>query len=157
DRKVALCISIAALAALPCVFGAGPLIDWAGRRLGAAIIFGLTALGVFGAYTLHGAFLLTVMLVLGIFGASAVLSVLYAYTVELFPTELRGAAFAWSNNLIGRVGYVLSPIAVGAAAGQWGWGLAVRGTALFPILALILILWLLPETKAMELEETSRL
>ncbi|HEY3235517.1 MAG TPA: MFS transporter [Polyangiaceae bacterium] len=156
DAQVASCISVGAVAALPGVFFAGPLIDRAGRRMGAVIIFGLTAIGVFGAYTLHGTALLTLMLAFGIFGISAVLAVLNAYTTELFPTELRGAAFAWSNNLLGRVGYVLSPLAIGVAAGRWGWGSSLRVTAVFPVLALVLILWLLPETKARELEETAR-
>jgi putative MFS transporter len=95
--------------------------------------------------------------VFGIFGASGVLPVLNAYNAELFPTEYRGDAFAWSNNLIGRIGYVLSPMAVGLAAQSVGWGAAVRVTAVFPLIAVLLIFVLLPETKQRELEETAAL
>lgn len=155
DADVGKAISIAAVAAMPLVFYVGRLLDRVGRRLGAVIIFGLSAAGVFCSYTLRGQWTLTFCLVFAIFGVSGVLPVLNAYTAELFPTELRGDAFAWSNNLIGRIGYVLSPALVGFAAGQVGWGPAVRVTAVFPILALLLILWLLPETSSRELEETA--
>ena len=84
------------------------------------------------------------------------IEVLNAYNTELFPTHLRGDAFAWSNNILGRIGYVLAPWAVGSAAKAFGYGPAVAVTAIGPILALILIVWLLPETKGKELEETSR-
>jgi putative MFS transporter len=157
DGQVGLAITIAALVAMPLVFLSGKVLDVIGRRPGAAIIYGLTATGVFSAYTLHDRWALTFALMLGIFGASAFLPVLNAYTTELFPTDLRADAFAWSNNLVGRIGYVASPAVVGWFAHQVGWGSAVRVTALFPLLALALILWLLPETRARELEETAAL
>ncbi|MBI4706003.1 MAG: MFS transporter [Deltaproteobacteria bacterium] len=157
DAQVGLAITVAALVSMPMVFYAGTLLDRIGRRPGAAVIFGLTAFGVFGSYTAREPWLLTAALVLGIFGASAVLPVLNAYTTELFPTALRGAAFAWSNNLLGRIGYVLSPLAIGLAAGRVGWGTSLRATALAPIVALVLIFALLPETRHKELEQTAAL
>lgn len=155
--QVGLRIAIAAVAAMPLVFGVGKLLDVVGRRLGAVIVFVLGAGGAFLSYTLHSPLALTIALVFGIFGASAVLPVLNAFTTELFPTDLRGDAFAWANNLIGRIGYVASPAVVGWIAHQVGWGPAVRWTAVFPILALILILRVLPETRGRELEETASL
>jgi MFS transporter, putative metabolite:H+ symporter len=157
DADVGRAIAIAAVVSMPLVFYVGRFLDVVGRRIGAVIIFGLSSAGVFFCYTLHGYTAITVALVFGIFGASAVLPVLNAYTAELFPTDLRGDAFAWSNNLIGRIGYVLSPAVVGYAAGQVGWGAAVRVTAIFPLIAVALIVWLLPETKSRELEETAAL
>ena len=155
DGQVSLSITIAAVGSMPLTFLAGKLLDVIGRRPGAAVIYLLTAVGVACSYSLYGRWPLTFALALGIFGATAVLPVLNAYTSELFPTDLRGDAFAWSNNLLGRIGYVLSPIAVGQAAVHVGWGPAVSATAVFPLVALGLILWLLPETKGRELEETS--
>ncbi len=157
DADVGGAIALAAVASMPLVFYAGKLIDVIGRHFGALVIFGLGAAGVFFSYTLHGRWPLTAALVFGIFGASGVLPVLNAYNAELFPTEYRGDAFAWSNNLIGRVGYVLSPMAVGLAAESVGWGTAVRATAVFPLIAVVLIFVLLPETKRRELEETAAL
>ncbi|MBX3181870.1 MAG: MFS transporter [Polyangiaceae bacterium] len=149
-------ITLAALVSMPMVFGAGVLLDVIGRRAGGAVIFVLGAVGVYGCYTLEGFWPLTLCLILGIFGASAVPPVLNAFTTELFPTTLRGDAFAWSNNLLGRLGYVLSPFVVGAAAERVGWGPAVSATAAFQLAALVLIFLWLPETKGRELEETAR-
>lgn len=155
DGQVGLAITIAAVGAMPMVFLAGPFMDRVGRRPGAVVIFVVTSLGIMGAYGLESRWAITAALVLAIFGASAVLPVLNAYNTELFPTELRGDAIAWSNNLIGRIGYVASPAIVGVIAERTGWGFAVRCTAIFPFIALGLILAFLPETRARELEETA--
>jgi MFS transporter, putative metabolite:H+ symporter len=156
DGQVGLSITIAAVGSMPLVFLAGKLLDVVGRRRGAVLIYVATAVGVAGSYTLEGHVALTVGLVGGIFGASAVLPVLNAYTAELFPTEHRGDAYAWANNLLGRTGYVLAPLLVGFAAADYGWGPSVAATAVFPLIALALILRWLPETRGKELEETSR-
>jgi MFS transporter, putative metabolite:H+ symporter len=116
DAEVGTAISLAAVGSMPLVFYAGRLLDRIGRRAGAIAIFLLASLGVVASYGLYGFWPLTLALAFGIFGASAVLPVLNAYTTELFPTDMRGDAFAWSNNLLGRIGYVLSPAAVGALA-----------------------------------------
>ncbi|AKF04135.1 MFS transporter [Sandaracinus amylolyticus] len=155
DTRVGLLISVAAVVSMPLVFAVGRLLDVTGRRRGSVVIFVLTAAGALGSYTLEGEALLFGPVVLAIFGASAVLPALNAFTTELFPTELRSDAFAWSNNLLGRLGYVVAPIAVGLAAEEIGWGLAVASTAIGPILALVLILKWLPETRGRELEDTS--
>jgi putative MFS transporter len=104
-----------------------------------------------------GFWALTFCLAAAIFAAIALLALLNTYTTELFPTEMRADAFAWSNNLLGRIGYVIAPGIVGWAAGYMGWGNAVSLTAISVIAALILILALLPETSRRELEETAQL
>ncbi|MEZ4406071.1 MAG: MFS transporter [Polyangiales bacterium] len=157
DGAVGLSVSIAALASMPLVFYAGRLLDRVGRRVGAAVILGAAALGTFTSYTAHDRWALTASLVLSVFGASAVLSLLNAYTTELFPTDQRGDAFAWSNNLLGRLGYVLSPLALGFAAQRVGWGAAVAPTAVFALVALGIVWVALPETRGRELEDTARL
>ncbi len=156
DAEVGASITFAAVVSMPLIFASGKLLDVMGRRAGAVIIYVLAAAGVLGAYSLGSRAGLTVALVFAIFGASGVLPVLNAYNSELFPTHLRADALAWSNNLLGRIGYILSPIGVGVAAEQMGWGQAVSATAIFPVIALALILWLLPETRGKELEETAR-
>lgn len=83
--------------------------------------------------------------------------VLNALTAELFPTFMRGNAFAWSNQLIGRTGYVLSPMLVGYFALNFGWGDVSKNLGIFTFTALMMILVLFPETKLKELEQTSQL
>lgn len=157
DAAVASALVLASLVSMPLVFFSGKLLDMVGRKPGAAIVYTLTAVGVFFAYTLDGGWGLTAAITLAIFGISAVLPAMNAFTTELFPTELRGDAFAWTNNIIGRTGYVLSPIVIGVFAEQYGWGAAIRPTAIAPLLALALIFLLLPETNRRELEVTSNL
>ena len=151
-------VMIGAVIAMPLVFLAGKIIDWLGRRVGAVVIFTILIVSSIGAYTVTEQGVLMVLSVAGaIFGLSAVLPVLNAYSTELFPTELRGYAFAWANNILGRVTYVVTPVIVGYAAEDFGWGPSVAVTAIGPAIALVLILTLLPETKGRSLEETSRL
>lgn len=157
DAAVGGYIVAGAVIAMPLVFGVGALIDWIGRKKSAVIIFVATALSAVGAYTTTHPTLLFVSVVGAIFGASAVLPVLNAFSTELFPTHLRGSAFAWSNNLLGRIGYVLAPTMVGVAAGTFGWGPSVAVTAVGPFAAMILILLWLPETRGKDLDETSRI
>jgi putative MFS transporter len=157
EKDVGVAITLAALVSMPLVFAAGKLLDMIGRRRGALVIFLVAAAGIGLAYTLQTRLGLTIALTLGIFGASAVLPVLNAYNTELFPTELRGDAIAWANNLIGRIGYVGSPVLIGILAESFGWGPVLAWTAVFPVVAVILILTLLPETGNRELEETSAL
>lgn len=157
DADVGKAIAIAAVVAMPFVFFVGNLLDWVGRKHGAAIVFSACSVGTFALYTLHGKALLTVALVLGIFASSAALPVLNSFTTELFPTEMRADGYAWSNNLIGRAGYVLSPLIIGVIAQSLGWGPVIRTTAIFPVVTIVLVYVLLPETKGRALEETSSL
>ena len=157
DGQVSLAVSLAAVGSMPLVFAAGPLIDRIGRRAGAVLIFGLAAVGVLLSYTLHGQWPLSFALLLGIFGAAGVMPVLNAFTTELFPTELRGDAFAWSNNILGRAGYVVSPLVVASAAEATSWGAVLSITAIFPVIAVVMIFAMLPETSSRELEDTAAL
>jgi putative MFS transporter len=157
DAQVGSALAIASVASLPFLFFVGKMLDVIGRRRGAVVAFLLTSVGVTSSYTLESPAMLTFALVLGILGTGSVLPVLNTYTAELFPTELRSEAFAWANNLIGRTAYLASPLVLGWAAGTFGWGPTLASTAIFPLLALALILAFLPETVGRELEETSRL
>lgn len=157
NADVGRAVSIAALAAMPLLFFVGTLLDHLGRRRGALLVFGVTAFGVFGAYTFESSVALTVCLAISVFGATGVLPVLSSFNTELFPTALRGEAYGWANNGIGRIAHVLSPAVIGVAAGQVGWGPAVASTAILPIIAAVLIFAMLPETAGRELEATSTL
>jgi putative MFS transporter len=157
DADVGNAISIAAVASMPLVFFAGKLLDVIGRKRGALLIFTVATAAVVGCYSLRGFWPLTACLVLGIFGTNSVMPVLNAFNTELFPTALRGDAFAWANNLVGRISYVASPLAVGWIGERLGWGPAMQLTGFGPALALVLILLLLPETRAKDLEQTAAL
>ncbi|RYZ08829.1 MAG: MFS transporter [Myxococcales bacterium] len=155
--QVGLIMTVAALVSMPLVFFAGRMLDAIGRKRGAAVIYAATILGVLGGYTLSGIGPLMLSMTLGIFGINAVLTVLNTFMTELFPTDVRGSAVALSNNLLGRIGYVFSPLLLGELVGQLGLGAPLRASVIFPLIALGLIFLWLPETNRRELEETAAL
>lgn len=157
DRQVSFALMIAAVGSLPLVFASGKLLDVVGRKRGACVIFIAASASTLLAYLSHDFAWLTLGLTGGIFAASAVLPVLTSFTLELFPTELRADAFGWSNNVLGRSGYILGPFLVGIFSEQFGYGPTIACSAVFPLLALTLIVTRLPETQGKELEETSLL
>ena len=150
-------IASAAVLGMPFTYLVGKLLDRMGRRRGALLILVGATLGVLGSASFEHKGLLLSSLVLCVITVTGQQVVLNAFTAELFPTELRSSAFAWSNNLLGRVGMVVSPALVGMVAERSGYVVALQGIAVFPLLALLLILGLLPETNGRELEDTARL
>lgn len=157
NGEVATVLTVAALVSMPLIFGAGKLLDLIGRRRSALLILTSAALGAVLIYGVEGTVPLILAMTLAIFGISSTLPLLNAFTVELMPTDIRSDAFGWSNNLIGRIGYVISPLFVGWAADQWGYAAAIQPLAVFPLLALVLILLWLPETNQLELEASATL
>jgi len=157
DADVGQAVVIASVVALPFVFGVGKLLDVIGRKRGALLIYSVSAVFVVLAYQLRTFWALTACLTVALVAAIGILTLLNALTTELFPTEMRADAFAWANNLLGRIGYVIAPGVVGAVAAQTSWSLAVPLTAIAMLAALWLILWLIPETGGKELEEAARI
>lgn len=157
DGQVGSAVATAALVSMPLSFAIGKIIDQIGRKAGAALVCVVMSVSCVASYTLSTRPSLIFSLIGAVFAASAILAVFNAITAELFPTELRADAFAWGNNLMGRTGYVIAPLAVGAAAERYGWGPSVAVTAVGPILAFLIVLVSFPETKGRELEETAAL
>lgn len=157
DGEVGMALTIAAVVSMPMVFASGKLLDVAGRRMGAVVIYVGGIFGVAGAFTLTDPTALNIALIFAIFGVSGVLPVLNAYSTELFPTDVRGDAFGWANNILGRIGFVLAPALVGLTAAGIGLGNAMAVSMIFPLIALVIILTTLPETTGRELEDTSAL
>lgn len=162
-EQVATTLTIAAIASMPLIFFSGALLDKLGRKIGAIIIYITCCSGVIGAFLLHDPLHLQLSLICAIFGVSSVLPVLNSYGTELFPTNIRSEAYAWGNNIIGRIGYVLAPILIAQLAlletssGALGLGHAMAISTIFPLLALLILLLLFPETQGQDIEETARL
>lgn len=133
--------------------GAGFLADWIGRRW-TVVLF--TAL--LGTLTITCYASTNWLVIAGSFvGLQAMLGIwVVAYTLnsELFPTELRGAANGWCNNLIGRWGVVIAPAVVGNLSTQMGGiGPATSVLAAIAWLAIPIILFMVPETRGRSLAQ----
>lgn len=155
-ETVSRCVMLAALGSIPLVLGIGRLMEF-GRRRAAIVVYTLLVIGAIGCYNLENITLVTISLSISIFAITGIVPILNAYTVELFPTNMRANAFALCNSLLGRIGYVASPPLVGWLAMTYGYGTAVTATIIFPVIALFLILTRLPETTGLSLEKTSQI
>lgn len=134
--------------------GSGPLLDIVGRRATASVYFTL------GAVTVTVCFQATDFWMIGIFYALAVAmrgvwAISATITAETFPTRMRATANAVANNMLGRLGCVLSPSLVGLLSNRLGSvgdavGVVVWGNVFICVPILLL---LLPETKGKALEE----
>jgi len=168
--QVGLIAAIAFTLGLSGYVAAGKLMDKWGRKPTCALFFGVGALATFAAYNIKGSLLVMgASLVVLIFFAMSYLPLCSTYTTELFPTRLRASASAWTNNTLGRVGMVASPLMVGVLAKllasptggldggpSTGYGPAIGIMGLFPLLCALIVLVFLPETKNRELEEISK-
>jgi len=86
-----------------------------------------------------------------LFGLGGVWTIVTTWTLELFPTESRATALAIANNLIGRMGLVIGPIAGGYLSSAWGSAsTAIVALGSVTLLALPLLHGL-PETNAIDL------
>lgn len=147
-------IAIGAALSLPFLFAWPFVIDRLGRRGSAVVVMGGLCVSTLGLYMLTGYAELLFALFVAIFANSAVLAVLNALTSELFPTQLRADGYAWSNNLLGRIGSLAGPPVTGQLAmSLGGYSAAVAPSAFAPLLALVVILWWLPETAGRELDD----
>lgn len=155
-EDVSKIIMSAAMMSLPFLFLVGRILEF-GRRKAATLTYGLLVFGAIGCYNFADPIWLTVCLTCSFFAISGVIPILNAYSVELFPTAIRANSYAWSNSLLGRLGYVFSPVIVGAVASVYGYSVAVTAMAIFPLLALVVILSTLRETAGLPLEQTCQL
>jgi MFS family permease len=144
----ALLVTASAAGFLGWILG-GRLSDQLGRRRVAAIGFGAGGIGQALLYTTPA---LVPAIAVMILGNATGMAVLYSYATELFPTHLRATARAWIGYIgvlgatagLGLVG-MLSELAGGAAA-------ILTGLSAGNLIAAVLLVAFLPETRARDLE-----
>lgn len=131
---------------------AGPMLDFAGRRLTATVYFSIGAIAAYVCFSAESAAVITAAYVV-VLGMHALWPIAATITSEIFPTEIRGTANAVVNNMIGRTGMALAPAIVGALSALLGSvGQAVALMSLIPFVCLPIILMTVSETKGQELE-----
>ncbi|HBV87962.1 MAG TPA: MFS transporter [Desulfosporosinus sp.] len=125
----------------------GRLLDKLGRK-GAALV--IISVGVAATIVQFNVQSFYAVIFFGMIAAGFVNSFLIVastLTNELFPTELRANATAWSNNIIGRLGQILVPSMIGGLTMSMSIGHSVSIAMLMPLISLMLIFVFLPETK----------
>ncbi|AFL99252.1 arabinose efflux permease family protein [Desulfitobacterium dehalogenans ATCC 51507] len=124
----------------------GKMMDVIGRKRAAAIIIVVGCVFSVLTFTLKSFYPVLVCSIISAGFVNSFLIVGSTLTNELFPTEIRANAMAWSNNIVGRLGQIIVPTAVTTMALWLGLGNAAAVAVALPLLSLILILIFLPET-----------
>jgi MFS transporter, SHS family, lactate transporter len=135
---------------------AGALSDRVGRKLSTSLFYLSAAAAMFVLFhadrhaVILGGFLATMFAYQGARAATS------ALTTEMFPTEIRAVGFSLTVQVLGQIGWLLTPVAVGSLAGlMGGLGPAARLFAIGPVLGTLLLLAFIRETHGKTLEETA--
>lgn len=154
ETRVGLTTAVAYLLGLAGYFIAGKLLDSVGRKKTAAIFFLGGAAATAGAFQFNSYAAVFVFQVLAVLTVGVFTVICASFTNELFPTAIRANATAWGNNIVGRLGTILAPAAVGSLAGPLGGvGNAVSLMALGPVVGVLLVALYLPETRYQEMQD----
>jgi putative MFS transporter len=143
-------------AAVPFAFAGyslgGWLMDAAGRRIAAAIFLALGTAIAIACYQVSGWWTIAASWV-GLQMLQGIWPIASTMTAELFPTQVRAAAVGFTGNLVGRLGLVVGPQAVGALSVRLdSTGDAVSLLALLNLVAIPLLFYALPETRGVALD-----
>lgn len=122
----------------------GKLMDRIGRRRAATIIILVGCISSYFMFTLQNFYAVLITSIIAAGFVNSFLIVGSTITNELFPTEIRANAMAWSNNIVGRLGQILVPIVVTSLALVLGLGKAAALSVCLPIISLFLILLFIP-------------
>lgn len=133
----------------------GKMMDVIGRKRAATMIIIVGCVFSVLTFTLKNFYLVLVCSMISAGFVNSFLVVGSTLTNELFPTEIRANAMAWSNNIVGRIGQIIVPTAVTTVAVWLGLGNATAIAVALPLVSLILILVFLPETGKKKTETVS--
>ncbi|KAM9826830.1 solute carrier family 22 member 13-like [Neosynchiropus ocellatus] len=139
------------LVEIPACFGVLPLIDHVGRKFSLAGLLsfgGLACLGILGIPK-DLPVVVTVVAVLGKFALTGCFAIVYVYTAELYPTNVRQSGVGL-NSTFARVSGILAPLVKLLAVFHETIPMLVYG--IVPITAGVLCL-LLPETRNTQLQD----
>ncbi|MEM2346463.1 MAG: MFS transporter [Nitrososphaerota archaeon] len=125
----------------------GKLLDTLGRKKASYIAFTGGAVFTIATFQATEFYIVALLVVITVLFLGTFTVVAGTITNELFPTEIRGTAMAWGNNIVGRLGQVSAPLLVGLLLTPLGGiGNAVSLLALGPMIASVIIALFVPET-----------
>lgn len=148
ENQVGLVTALAFTLGLAGYVVVGKLLDKIGRKKTAYIFFGIGSLAVMTVFQAQGFAQVALAQIVGVFFTGTFTVLCATFTNELFPTELRGNATAWGNNIIGRLGQIAAPALVGFLSAPMllnGIGNAVTLMAVGVLICILIIAMFLPE------------
>lgn len=148
ENQVGLITALAFTLGLAGYVAVGKLLDKIGRKKTAFIFFGLGSVALMVVFQAQGFWQVALSQIIAVFFIGTFTVLCAAFTNELFPTELRGNATAWGNNIIGRLGQIAAPALVGFLSAPLllnGIGNAVTLMAGGVLVCILIIALFLPE------------
>lgn len=150
--QVGMATSVAYLIGFLGYYVAGKMMDTLGRKKTAVFFFLGGSIGTVCTFELTGFVWIFAALIVCTFFVGVFTVICASFTNELFPTRIRATATAWGNNIFGRIAQILTPSAVGfLATPLGGTGHAAALMAIGPVIATIVVITLLPETRNYEI------
>jgi putative MFS transporter len=153
--KVGLTTSVAYVVGFAGYFVAGKMMDSIGRKITAAVFFIGGSIGTILTFQLKGYEFIFAALIFGTFFIGVFTVICASFTNELFPTRIRATATAWGNNIFGRLAQIITPTLVGfLSVRMGGTGNAASLMAIGPVVATVIVILMLPETRGFEIKDT---
>lgn len=131
---------------------AGALMDRLGRRAASGIFLAAAFVTTVVCYTAANAWVIYAAFAL-LTGLLGIWTILTTWTLELVPTESRATALGIASSLIGRLGLVVGPAAGGVLTSLWDSSSRAVILLSSTLVLCLPLLWTLPETRGIELEE----
>jgi putative MFS transporter len=124
----------------------GRLLDRLGRKPAALLIISVgIVLGV-ATFLTSNTVLILIFNMVSVGFVNSFLIVGSTLTNELFPTEIRGNAMAWTNNVAGRLGQILVPTLIGTLSVVMSLGHSIAIAMAMPVVSLILVAVFIPNS-----------
>jgi putative MFS transporter len=134
----------------------GVLMDRIGRRFTATLFYLLSAVAMWSLFRSDERVPILAGEALTMFAYQAARTATSALSTELFPTEIRATGYSLTVQVVGQICWMLSPTAIGIlAAPLGGLGHAASLFAAGPLVGIVLLLTVVPETRGRSLEEVS--
>ncbi len=132
----------------------GDLLDRVGRRATAVSFFMLAGLAAAILFQSNGYWWVFLALSATMFTYQGARTATSALGAELFPTHARATGFCLTVQVLGQLGWIAAPLAVGLLSGPMnGLGNAATLFAAGPLIGMIIVAMFVPETRGRTLEE----
>jgi putative MFS transporter len=134
----------------------GFLMDRFGRRFTTSFFYLLSGAAMYMLFTSDSYLAILAAEVTTMFAYQAARTATSALSTELFPTAIRATGYSLCVQVIGQICWMLSPLVIGMLSGPLGGlGKAASLFAIGPLIGVVIVIWLVPETRGKTLEELS--
>jgi putative MFS transporter len=134
----------------------GFLMDRLGRKFTTSFFYLMSGAAMYMLFTSDGYGAILAGEVITMFAYQAARTATSALSTELFPTAIRATGYSLCVQVIGQVCWMLSPVVVGMLSGTLGGlGNAASIFSFGPLIGVVIVVFLVPETRGKTLEELS--